>query len=98
MIAGSANQHGKMQFMASAACEIADYFLANRQEEITRASTLLIDDTRKNVEIALDNCVRALLFHPQEPERYLMKHFFSLFLSCLLLFLFRILQDIMELA
>jgi hypothetical protein len=59
-----------MYFMASAVVEIQDCFLINRSPElITRSTSLLIDDTSKNVEIALNNYVRALLFHPKDPDR-----------------------------
>jgi hypothetical protein len=53
--------------MAAAAAEFVT--CTHLATEITRASSLLIDDTKKNIEIALNHYVRALLFNPDHPER-----------------------------
>ena len=55
-----------MHHIASAAEE----FTSERGVVITRSSTLLIDDDCCNVDIALANSVRALLFAPDAPETY----------------------------
>ncbi len=62
---GSIDQGGKLSYMASAASEICN----NHHIDITRNSTLLIDDDVKNVRNALDNGVRALYFRPEQPNR-----------------------------
>jgi len=36
--------------------------------EISRSTSLLIDDDATNVRIALENKVRALYFNPEKPE------------------------------
>jgi hypothetical protein len=79
--------------MAAAAAEFVT--CAHRATEITRASSLLIDDTRKNIEIALNHYVRALLFNPDQPERSVY-HFLNSFLICCIFF--SVLQDIIELG
>ena len=61
---GDASKDGKQKFMASAA-EILE---RDRQVVITRNTTLLIDDDKSNVQIALDKGVRAIWFIPEEPE------------------------------
>jgi hypothetical protein len=53
---------GKQMFMASAVAEIQEKFDC----EISRKTTVLIDDDGRNIEIALKNNVRALLFLPDE--------------------------------
>ena len=61
---GDASKDGKQKFMASAA-EILE---RDRQVVITRNTTLLIDDDKSNIQIALDKGVRAIWFIPEEPE------------------------------
>ncbi len=56
---------GKQKFMASSAQELMDRCNAN----ITRASTLLIDDDVNNISIALNEQTQALLFNVMDPER-----------------------------
>ena len=53
--------------MASAAAELS----TNLKVVITRNSTLLIDDDSCNIEAALSNSVRAILFHPDHSDRLL---------------------------
>jgi hypothetical protein len=56
--------------MAAAVTEITKCLLSPGQNvEITRASSLLIDDDKKNVEISLNSFIRALLFDPANPLR-----------------------------
>jgi len=61
---GDASKDGKQKFMASA----AEVLERDRQVVITRSSTLLIDDDKSNIQIALDKGVRAVWFIPEEPE------------------------------
>ncbi len=56
---------GKQKFMASSAQELMDRHSTN----ITRASTLLIDDDVNNISIALNEQTQALLFNVMDPER-----------------------------
>lgn len=58
---------GKQKFMASAALELTEKYRAN----ISRASTLLIDDDANNIAVALNEQTQALLFDVLEPERYM---------------------------
>lgn len=53
--------------MASAALELTEKYRAN----ISRASTLLIDDDANNIAVALNEQTQALLFDVLEPERYM---------------------------
>lgn len=66
MCAGEKSKEGKQKFLASA----AEQFQRLHGVEITRNTTLLIDDDHRNIQIALDKGVRALLFLPEEPEKY----------------------------
>lgn len=66
-MAGMIDHGGKQAHMASAASEIS----GNYQVDITRASTLLIDDDGKNISIALTNGVRALYYRPSSPNSVL---------------------------
>lgn len=63
---------GKQNHMASASSELCN----NYNVEITRASTLLIDDDDKNVEIALAFGVRAIIFLPDFPNRLVLNSCF----------------------
>jgi hypothetical protein len=58
---------GKQKHLASAAEELKSI---KKGLEITRNTTLLIDDDGQNITIALDSQVRAIWFNPHEPERY----------------------------
>jgi hypothetical protein len=57
---------GKQKNMASAAEELSTL---NPSREITRGSTLLIDDDVNNIKIALQHGVRAVYFNPDLPEK-----------------------------
>lgn len=59
--------HGKQPHMASAIEEI--YSLAP-DFEITRNSTLLVDDDDNNIEVALDEGVRAVWLDPNHPDDF----------------------------
>jgi hypothetical protein len=50
--------------MASA----AEVLERDRQVVITRNTTILIDDDKSNIQIALDKGVRAIWFIPEEPD------------------------------
>lgn len=60
---GQGSKDGKQAHMASAVEELEQ----DGEVEITRATSLLIDDDRKNVEYALRNGVRAIWFNPEKP-------------------------------
>lgn len=55
--------------MASA----AEVFERDRKVVITRNTTLLIDDDKTNIQIALDKGVRALWFIPEDPDRFVVQ-------------------------
>jgi hypothetical protein len=59
------SRDGKQKYIASAAAE------GEKQLDmsITRNTTLLIDDDSSNIEAALSNSVRAILFQPDRVER-----------------------------
>ena len=61
---GEPNVDGKLKYIASAAEE----FNSHSNINITKKTTLLIDDDAVNVRIALKNKVRALLFRPGDPD------------------------------
>lgn len=58
---------GKQDHMASAAHELS----TNYQVDISRASTLLIDDDHSNICKALNHGVRAVFFRPDSPHDFL---------------------------
>lgn len=58
---------GKQKNMASAADELGRLY---PDRDFTRNSTLLVDDDMNNIKISLANCVRAIYFNPDHPERY----------------------------
>jgi hypothetical protein len=60
---GRGSPDGKQPYMASAAEELALRHSAN----ITRDSTVLIDDDRNNIETALRHEVRAVWLNPEDP-------------------------------
>lgn len=62
---GGAHKLGKQKYLASAADELEKQYAIT----ITRNTTLLIDDDQQNIDIALNNGVRALWFIPEEPEK-----------------------------
>jgi hypothetical protein len=57
---GEGSKQGKQSYMASASMELSTRFNVN----ITRKSTLLIDDDIQNIQHALRNCVPAVYFDP----------------------------------
>ena len=65
---GEGSLDGKQAHMASAVEE-----LETRQPEtkITKATTLLIDDDRKNIRFALHDGTRAIWFNPDKPHKLL---------------------------
>lgn len=64
---GAGSQEGKQPHMASAVEELLEDSGGNTIE-ITRATTLLIDDDKRNVHIALQDGVRAVWFKPEKPH------------------------------
>eukprot|EP01031_Cornospumella_fuschlensis_P032803 gene32803-39658_t len=66
-ITGVRDQGGKQSYMASAASELSNHY----NVEITKGSTLLIDDDPNNIRRALGAGVMALLFKPDKPESLL---------------------------
>lgn len=65
---GNGSKAGKQAHMASSAQEL----IARTGRDITRRSTLLVDDDRKNIHAALINSVPAILFNPDDVPRYTM--------------------------
>jgi len=59
---GSGMKKGKQPFMASAAEEL---FTKQPEMNITKKTTLLIDDDPNNIKLALDDGVRGILFNPR---------------------------------
>jgi hypothetical protein len=64
---GKGSQQGKQPHMASAVEELEHRFGV----EITKQSTLLIDDDPRNIRHALNNGTRAIWFNPSKPHRLL---------------------------
>lgn len=56
---------GKQKYIASAATEL----ISSTGKDITRASTLLVDDDDKNIDIALINDVRAIWLDIGNPQK-----------------------------
>lgn len=65
---GAGRAYGKQGHMASAVEELES---RNPGLEITRNTTLLIDDDQRNIRHALTNGTRALWFNPDRPHRLL---------------------------
>jgi DNA-binding NarL/FixJ family response regulator len=63
--AGDGSQKGKQGHMASAVEELC---ARSPSLVITRGSTVLIDDDRSNIEVALKAGVRAFWLDPRRPE------------------------------
>jgi hypothetical protein len=61
---GKGHKGGKQKHMASAAEELSQV----NGVQITRDTTLLIDDDDANVRTALKHHVRAIRFHPENPD------------------------------
>lgn len=67
---GSGMKCGKQQHMASVVEELhRKPYLGVR--EVTKKSTLLIDDDPKNIRLCLKDGVRGVWFNPMDPERLL---------------------------
>lgn len=64
---GVGSREGKQAHMASAVEELEQ----SGQVEITKSTTLLIDDDKRNIRTALDDGVRAVWFNPDKPHRML---------------------------
>ncbi len=62
--AGRGSKEGKQAHMASAAEEIS----MKHNVSISRGTTVLIDDDRNNIEVALRNQVWAIWLNPMDPE------------------------------
>ena len=65
---GAGSMERKQPFIASAVEELAHQ---HPSVTITKASTLLIDDDRKNVKVALQDGTRAVWFNPDKPHHLL---------------------------
>jgi hypothetical protein len=63
---GKGSQEGKQAHMASA---VEELIANNPGIEITKKTTVLIDDDRKNIRIALMDGTRAVWFNPDKPNR-----------------------------
>jgi hypothetical protein len=64
---GQGSREGKQSHMASAVEELESRFGV----QITKKSTLLVDDDARNIRIALHNGVRAVWLNPKKPYRLL---------------------------
>ena len=64
---GEGSMEGKQPFMASAVEELEQ----NGAIAITKATTVLIDDDRRNIRHALQDGVRAVWLNPEKPHRVL---------------------------
>ena len=65
---GDGSMDGKQPHMASAVEELESRFPG---VEITKATTLLIDDDAKNIRYALNDGTRAIWFNPRKPHHLL---------------------------
>jgi hypothetical protein len=65
---GEGSLDGKQAHMASAVEELET---RNQGVQITKSSTLLIDDDRKNIRVALRDSTRAIWFNPSKPHMLL---------------------------
>jgi hypothetical protein len=64
---GKGSREGKQAYIASAVEELEQ----SGEIEITKSSTVLIDDERKNIQHALSDEVRAIWFNPDKPHHLL---------------------------
>jgi len=64
---GVGSREGKQAHMASAVEELEQ----SGQVQITKSTTLLIDDDKRNIRTALDDGVRAVWYNPDKPHRML---------------------------
>jgi hypothetical protein len=65
---GKGSHLGKQAHMASAVEELLQQPNADPEMEITKNTTLLIDDDQHNIRIALEDGVRAVWFSPNKPQ------------------------------
>jgi hypothetical protein len=65
---GKGSHLGKQAHMASAVEELLQQPNADPGMEITKNTTLLIDDDQQNIRIALEDGVRAIWFSPNQPQ------------------------------
>lgn len=63
---GNGMKQGKQPFMASA-CE--ELLTKNREMNISKNTTLLVDDDSNNIRLALSDGVRAILFLPDQSHK-----------------------------
>lgn len=68
MYEGQGSTKGKQAHMASAVEELEE---RNKGLEVTKASTLLIDDDAKNIRYALQHGVRAIWLNPKKSSQLL---------------------------
>ena len=61
---GAGSREGKQAHMASAVEELEH----EGNIEIAKSNTLLVDDDVRNIKIAMDDGVRAVLFNPRKPQ------------------------------
>lgn len=64
---GAGSKDGKQAHMASAVEELEQH----DNVEITKSTTLLIDDDKRNIRIAMEDGVRAVWFCPSKPHHLL---------------------------
>jgi len=65
---GVGSRDGKQAHMASAVEELEQ---SGEGVEITKSTTLLIDDDKRNIRTAMEDGVRAVWFNPDKPHRLL---------------------------
>ena len=65
---GDGSRHGKQAHMASAVEELMHH---NAETDITKQTTVLIDDDRRNIRFALSDGTRAVWFNPDKPHHLL---------------------------
>lgn len=63
---GKGNKTGKQHHMASAATELRN----NKGAEITKTSTILLDDDEKNIRLALEDSTKAVWFNPAAADTF----------------------------
>ena len=70
---GKGNKTGKQQHIASAATELKN----SRGADITKASTLLLDDDEKNIRFALEDNTKAIWFDPDNPDDFIDRFYYT---------------------
>jgi hypothetical protein len=66
---GPGSQHGKQHYIASAVEELLAPYTSAVRPSITKNTTLLVDDDRRNIAAALQDGTRAIWFNPDKPHR-----------------------------